>query len=242
MTIRSKFNGRCRACGGAILAGTEIEWTRDGGARHRTFEECQAARTTRATGPAPVTANAAPIAGFIRAARDRGLKFPKARFLAPDGRSELLLSLATDASRNPGAVYVKLQGEYIGLIATTGEVRGRLADRRDILATLATVAENPAAAAKAYGALNACCSFCNLPLTDAGSVAVGYGPVCADHWGLPHAPAGTPALRTVQPEEVAAGRTLTQTELATARLNDKGRRRLTELVDELFAQKFEEAV
>lgn len=36
-----------------------------------------------------------------------------------------------------------------------------------------------------------------LPLTDAGSVEVGYGPVCASHWGLPHSPKGTPALSAV---------------------------------------------
>ena len=37
-------------------------------------------------------------------------------------------------------------------------------------------------------------SFCALPLTDAGSVEVGYGPVCAKHWGLPHTPKGTPTV------------------------------------------------
>lgn len=33
------------------------------------------------------------------------------------------------------------------------------------------------------------CSFCQRELTDAGSLEVGYGPICADRWGLPHAPA-----------------------------------------------------
>jgi hypothetical protein len=47
------------------------------------------------------------------------------------------------------------------------------------------MATNPAAAGKAYGQRVGNCSFCSLPLEDGRSVHVGYGPVCAEKWGLP---------------------------------------------------------
>ena len=56
------------------------------------------------------------------------------------------------------------------------------------------VAADPAAAAKAYGALMGRCSFCDTAITDEGSVEVGYGPVCAKRFGLPHTPKGTKVL------------------------------------------------
>jgi hypothetical protein len=43
---------------------------------------------------------------------------------------------------------------------------------------------NPAGVAKAYGKLMGNCCFCGLKLTDPKSVAAGYGPICAEHYGL----------------------------------------------------------
>jgi len=39
--------------------------------------------------------------------------------------------------------------------------------------------------ASAFGRLWGSCVFCSRLLTDERSIAVGYGPVCADHNGLP---------------------------------------------------------
>ncbi len=48
-------------------------------------------------------------------------------------------------------------------------------------------AANPANYAAMHGQkFNHCC-FCAIELTHPDSVAVGYGPVCAEKWGLPHA-------------------------------------------------------
>lgn len=196
MTISSRFAGRCKACGGDIKAGETINWTRDGGASHLTPARCADAVAAKAARPV-VTANGAPIAAFIAAAKARGLKFPKARFLAPDGRAELRLSLAGDGSKYPGSVQVKIGDAWIGRIQPDGTVAGPMRDRADVLATLAAIAADPAKAASAYGALMCRCSFCDKALTDAGSVEVGYGPVCAEKWGLPHKPKGTPAVGIV---------------------------------------------
>lgn len=46
-------------------------------------------------------------------------------------------------------------------------------------------AADPAREAAAYGHLHGACCFCNRALTDERSTTVGYGPICADHFGLP---------------------------------------------------------
>lgn len=205
-TMTAKFAGTCKACNGNIAAGDLIVWTRAIGATHLKPEQClaaqHAAKLRAASNPAQVIGGAAAIAAFILAARDRGLKFPKARFLAPCVPSatpaEMRLSIAGERSKVPGSINVMIGGEWIGRIdATTGAVSRGIEAFDGLVATLAAIASNPAAAAKAYGALMCRCSFCNLALTDAGSVEAGYGPVCADKWGLPHVAKGTPVLSKV---------------------------------------------
>lgn len=48
-----------------------------------------------------------------------------------------------------------------------------------------SLAADPAQFAAAFGKSTGSCSFCGRGLTDERSVEVGYGPVCADHNGLP---------------------------------------------------------
>lgn len=50
---------------------------------------------------------------------------------------------------------------------------------------LKTLAEDPAGAAAAYARLTGTCCFCGSKLSTELSTAVGYGPICADHFGLP---------------------------------------------------------
>jgi hypothetical protein len=51
--------------------------------------------------------------------------------------------------------------------------------------TLRALATDPAATAAEYGRLTGKCCFCNRALEDERSTAVGYGRVCAGHYGLP---------------------------------------------------------
>jgi len=194
--MASKFAGRCVVCRASFPPGAAIVWERGVGSRHADATVC--ATFAAAPAPAPVVVDMKPIADFLTAAKDRGLKFPKARFLAP-GNREMRLSVAGDKSRTPGAIQVVIAGEWVGRIAADGTVGGRLATETDLLATLTTIAANPAAAAKAYGALTCRCSFCDKALTDEGSVEVGYGPICAKQWGLPHTARGSKVLGAVAP-------------------------------------------
>lgn len=203
MTIISKFPGRCTRCGQHFAAGTAVIWTRGvRGATHETQADCDAARAAAATTPQRVTADpSGAIAAFLRGAQGRGLTFPKARFLAPNG-GELALTLAGAQSRYQGAVQVKLNGEWIGRVEADGGIAGRtLTGSPELMALLARIATDPATVAREYGAVTSRCSFCNLPLSDEGSVEVGYGPVCARKWNLPHTPRGSRELTETVPEQ-----------------------------------------
>jgi len=195
MTITAKFASTCTACKGTITPGQRIDWTRGVGSRHILAADCAAATAQRVAAvatPAPVV-DLASVVTFLSGARDRGLKSPRVRFAAP-GAGELALSLAPLTGKNPGAVYVKLRGEYAGKVTADGAAHGLTSELVD---ALRTIAADPAAAGAAYGRLTGQCSFCTQGLTDEGSIEVGYGPVCAKRYGLPHKPRGSAKVTPV---------------------------------------------
>ena len=197
--MTAKFPGTCTSCKATIAVGQAIVWTKGAGARHAFQTACDEAAKAKqialVLAPAPVTVNLQPIATLLTTAREHGLKFPKVRFNTSLGA--LLLTLAGAQSKNPGAVYVKLNGEYRGLVAPDGAVRGPLATDDALLQALQAIGTDPAGAANTYGQMTGHCSFCGLELTDAGSIEVGYGPICAKHYGLPHTPKGTGKMVTL---------------------------------------------
>jgi len=202
--MQARYAGICASCRSAVAAGETIRY--NGQVHHLTAEHCiaaqaaakKAAAVTETPKPTQPVADLTGIRNFIAAAKERGLKFPKLRVLDVDGRTELTLGL-TSIGYNPGSVSVLRAGTYIGLIRPDGSAKGGITPA--LAAHLVKVAQEPAAAAKAYAVLMCRCSFCNLALTDAGSVEVGYGPVCAKHWGLPHAPKGTTAPQALTASE-----------------------------------------
>lgn len=198
MTITARYGGRCGRCGEWFEAGTAILWERGTAATHATLAACEAAKVAAdAKRSAPkVVVSLEGLVAFLDGAKQRGLKYPKARFLAPGG-GELRLSVAGEQSRFPGCIQVVVRDTWIGRVRPDGSVDGQLKTDTRVLETLRAIALDPVTAAKAYGALMCRCSFCDAALTDAGSVEVGYGPVCAKHWGLPHHPKGTPTLAPV---------------------------------------------
>jgi hypothetical protein len=92
-------------------------------------------------------------------------------------------------SRTHGVFYVKdSSGSYLGKITEGGEFWvSREAEPRaaQIAKELADLEADPVKAATVYGHETGCCCFCTRPLTDSRSIEVGYGPVCADRFGLP---------------------------------------------------------
>jgi hypothetical protein len=120
------------------------------------------------------------------------LKYPKLLALI-DGK-KYRLTIAGELARAPGSINITdtRTGEdrtWFGRISREGvfEPSHKItqATTTAITAALRALAADPAAVAKAYGVETGACCFCGLELTDKRSVDAGYGPICAEKWGLP---------------------------------------------------------
>ncbi len=106
-----------------------------------------------------------------------------------EGRS-LCLGVAGAASRVPGAINVTDCGRYpsntfFGRIHQDGRWEAGRNCTPEVLDMLDRLESDPATLASNHGHTSGRCCFCNLRLDDERSVTVGYGPVCADNYGLP---------------------------------------------------------
>lgn len=114
-----------------------------------------------------------------------GIKRPKVN------TGDLLFSLAPANGKNAGYVYVKGPKDdwddrpYLGKISP----EGRFYPSRDadtaVQSRVAEIGADVVKAAKAHGAQHGNCCFCSRDLTTNESVSNGYGPVCAERYGLP---------------------------------------------------------
>jgi hypothetical protein len=124
------------------------------------------------------------LATHMGMAGDR-LKFPRVALAA-----WLEIKLMT-SGKNVGRIAVTDGGKYpnnefFGYIEADGAFNPRnnlTQEGRDLLVAFDA---DPAGAAAAYGRETGSCCFCRRDLTAADSLAVGYGPICADKYGLPH--------------------------------------------------------
>ena len=148
MIIKARFASTCSACNGPIRQGENVEWSpRQRGAKHPTVAICEAAKLTEA---APAVRTPIVIGGivtFLQAAADRGMKFPKVRFLSPD-KTEMRLSLAGARARYPGSVQIQIAGNWIGGVMPDGIPSGAVAKMRDVLDLLVEIADDPVNAAQ----------------------------------------------------------------------------------------------
>jgi len=116
------------------------------------------------------------------------LKFPKV-VLSNDART-LRLTRAGAQARIPGSINVtEKHGEesvWYGRILSSGafECSPKQETPPDIVDTLKQFAANPTATAKAHGRKTGSCCFCARELTDSNSIKSGYGPICAEKYGL----------------------------------------------------------
>lgn len=114
-----------------------------------------------------------------------GIKCPKINI------ADLQFSMAPMSGKNAGCVYVKSKmdsyGErtYYGKVTAEGKFYGSRDLTDDIRETIIEVGADVVKAAKAHGAQHGNCCFCNRPLNTDESVSNGYGPICADTYGLP---------------------------------------------------------
>jgi hypothetical protein len=119
---------------------------------------------------------------------------PHLTLLAAD--FEIRLSIAGPKSRTPGLINVTSahrsyeERVFYGRIGLDGRFEPSLSPEPEtqtaIMACLVALDANPTEAVAAYGKLTGHCAFCDLPLSDFRSLAVGYGRICARKYGLPY--------------------------------------------------------
>lgn len=145
----------------------------------------------RAMAPAPVATESLPLTGIMQrfdVARSRQVHNPKIRLWLESGE-KIVLAVAGDRSRYTGSVMLTDgqpfgQNTYYGRISPTGEVFPAPAMRDDVLNLLREFAANPSKIGATIGRRMGACCFCSRTLTTNESLHVGYGPVCAENYGL----------------------------------------------------------
>lgn len=94
-------------------------------------------------------------------------------------------TLAPETGKNSGCVYIKHHGTYIGKIDQKNDFFPYKATKEQ-MTYLKEFAKDPLKELKAYGSNTGSCGFCGRALTKKESYTVGYGPVCAEKFGLPY--------------------------------------------------------
>jgi hypothetical protein len=120
-------------------------------------------------------------------AKKSGLTFPKIRFTLGQPGNEINYKIYARVHKNPGNLVLKQDGKHILELSPAGDFfwdssvenaeklqLKHYLDSEDLVKKLAATGRQT----------NNCC-FCSTGLTNHISVAVGYGPICADNWGLP---------------------------------------------------------
>lgn len=146
--------------------------------------------------PAPVDPALVPTANLSRViemfdAAAKARKSPRITFAQTDTRIGFSLKQSSQTSKYPGQVYVAATkrdgfGEltYFGRIDRDGVFQPSRKSTPEVAAALEALAADPIGYASASGHETGRCCFCSRLLTDATSVANGYGPICAQTFAL----------------------------------------------------------
>lgn len=145
-----------------------------------------------AAAPSVSLGDFAPVVALFAKGKGK-LKFPKITLSV--GGTLVKLSLAGPTSKNAGSINVMGEGSYpnrawFGKITPEGTFFPAAAAapiKAGLVDLLTKLGSDPAGVAKEFGKLTGNCCFCNKVLglgEDKRSVNVGFGPVCADHYGL----------------------------------------------------------
>lgn len=142
---------------------------------------------------APLSSMLAPsvkrVFDLFARAKSAGLRFPKIRLEASDGQ-KVVLSQAGERSKYLGQVMMTDGGpfgsnKFFGRIDSAGSLNASASMTAPVRELVDALAADPAKVASIYGRKTGSCCFCGRGLEDGRSVAVGYGPVCAEKFGLP---------------------------------------------------------
>jgi hypothetical protein len=115
----------------------------------------------------------------------------------------LRLSKAGQKSKFPGTINVCDTGKgfedrvWFGRIGLDGKFVPAQKCTQAVIDELVAFAADPAGQAASFGHRTGNCCFCMHALDNDHSVALGYGPICAGKWGLPHSYSGKLACQEV---------------------------------------------
>lgn len=144
--------------------------------------------------PAPVAVNVGDLSA-INALFDRAsqhLKFPAIVMSVPAANMLMRINVAGLSARFPGSLNVTsgekpiegMKRAWYGRVMKDGAYTPSAGAHSAIVERLRAFAADPAGIAAEHGKLTGRCCFCNRHLQDERSTAVGYGAICADHYGL----------------------------------------------------------
>lgn len=112
------------------------------------------------------------ILDALKKAFESGVSRPRIR------TGEIDFSLAPPGGKNPGNVYIKFNGDYIGKITPDGTFVPTRDCPPEVKAKVIEVAQDPLAAAVAHGKRTGQCSCCGRRLDNQVSIDLGIGPIC----------------------------------------------------------------
>ena len=117
------------------------------------------------------------------------LKYPKISLETKAGLPIRLTFAAGNNTKYAGCFHMNSAGygsKWYGYVESNGTIHWKASDKKDeLIAFLTEFNKDPVAMAVAYGKAHSNCCFCHKELTTQESLAVGYGPECASHYGLP---------------------------------------------------------
>lgn len=117
----------------------------------------------------------------------RSLQYPRIRLMADNGEV-VVLRVAGPRSQFSGEILVVAEGRYPSTFYGHIDRSGVLHESRHVTQAISNLLErfgkDPRRAAFESGRLTGCCCFCGAKLSDAISVALGFGEQCAKNFGL----------------------------------------------------------
>ena len=118
---------------------------------------------------------------FTRAATH--MRYPAMHMRTKNG-DKVRIYLATK-----GYIAIELNGEYVGKLPAADKniilYDSQLFNHNELMSELEAFMKRPISKSALHGKEYGRCCFCNRELDNEGSIFHGYGPICAQKWGLP---------------------------------------------------------
>lgn len=144
----------------------------------------------------PTTTQVGNVAAIVKLLDTAKQHLKRPAILVRANNQDLRLNIAGSTAKVPGSINVcsvaknsDAMRDWLGRVTREGEFQpSRKFDQETqtaVAMALVALANDPAKAASDFGHLTGSCCFCGRELTDERSTTIGYGPICAKHFGLP---------------------------------------------------------